>query len=112
MLEKYDSLTAHVASVSTLALQNLVHPHVFVQVERANKDLVSLLCRFNIVAKASFQKCNRLLAIVLETSSLLFQLFLTVTAKNRASELHLGWTLRISQVRICLKLFDGLHTSG
>ena len=65
------ALTAHVASIGSLALEDLVDPHVLVQVEGADEDLVRLLRTLHVVAQTAFQKCNCLLTIVPEASSLL-----------------------------------------
>ena len=105
------TLTAHVASVSALALEDLVDPHVLVQVERANEDFVGLLGTLHIVAQTSFQKCNCLFAIVTEASALLFELFLAIAGKHWAREGHLCRALTVYQVCVRLKLFDCMDSA-
>ena len=105
------ALTAHVASVGALALENLVDPHVLVQVEGANEDFVRLLRTLHIVAQTSFQKCNCLFAVVTEASALLFELFLTIACEYWASEGHLSWALTIDQVCVRLELFDSMDSA-
>ena len=99
-LKKKLSLTAPVITVSSLALESFVEPHVLVLVEGAHHDLISFLRGRNVVAESTLDQIRRGLTVV-SVADAGFQEVL-LACKDRTVKIHLSGAIRIDQLFCCI----------